>query len=392
MRRFHYPFLAIFWLLLGLGTTFVAAENTAAMGDAPDCHPSKNSTTNPQASAAAPAAIPVKVPSTEVWPPQVTVPIQESDAVSKDGARVKTVLFKDMPIDRIYPSMRGPWTRKYVSLDPAHTSPFLWITSYRAEILDGVTGSASQEFMCHTNMDLAGAAGSANAFRRIRSELSISQGQKETDFPKGYALRIEDRADSQMDVNVMVLNNNYADIHKKLDFKVTIQYVDDQTAQTKKMTPLFESAVGIDCPTEAAPTNGEDTVCEPASAFLVAGGPGKRTGHWLVPPGRQVLRANAGRGLGLGSDTTTHYIWMHVHPYAESMELVDKTTGKSVWKGSVKNDPHKAIVENTEHYSDPKGLMIYKDHDYEVISTYNNPTDHKIDAMAALWMYFKDKS
>src|SRR5437879_6262202 len=131
MRRFHYPFLAIFWLLLGLGTTCAAAEDTAAMGSAPDCHPSKNSTTTPQASAPTPAATPVKAPSAEVWPPQVNVPIQETDAVSKDGAKVKTVLFKDMPIDRIYPSMRGPWTRKYVSLDPAHASPYLWVTSYR---------------------------------------------------------------------------------------------------------------------------------------------------------------------------------------------------------------------------------------------------------------------
>ena len=34
-----------------------------------------------------------------------------------------------------------------------------------------------------------------------------------------------------------------------------------------------------------------------------------------------------------------------------------------------------------------KGLALYKDHRYEFVSIYQNPLDHDVDAMSALWMY-----
>ena len=43
----------------------------------------------------------------------------------------------------------------------------------------------------------------------------------------------------------MVLNSNYPDIHKALDFKSTVRYVDDQTALKEKLVPLTQASVFI---------------------------------------------------------------------------------------------------------------------------------------------------
>ena len=41
----------------------------------------------------------------------------------------------------------------------------------------------------------------------------------------------------------------------------------------------------------------------------------------------------------------------------------------------------------TDSYSSTTGFPIYKNHDYELITVYDNPTGHDIDAMAVLRLY-----
>ena len=45
------------------------------------------------------------------------------------------------------------------------------------------------------------------------------------------------------------------------------------------------------------------------------------SGHWVVPPGRQENRTLVTEWLNLRFDTTVHYIAVHLHPFAESLEL-----------------------------------------------------------------------
>lgn len=42
-------------------------------------------------------------------------------------------------------------------------------------------------------------------------------------------------------------------------------------------------------------------------------------------------------------------------------------------------------------FSSKEGISIYKDHEYEIISTYNNITNESKDAMALIYMYLFDK-
>ncbi len=301
-------------------------------------------------------------------------PVVSEQGTAPDGEHYKILVFKGLEIDKLYPSMRGPWTRAYLTLEP--DSPRLWITGYRAEVLDGKSGRASQEFMCHTKLDQV-ASPQASSAQGMQSFFVISQGQDEIRFPKGFGLRVENNAEHRYDLNVMVLNNNYPTIKRKLDFKATIDYLKDAEAKEKGYIPLTLISASVYC-----------TGCREASPGQMQG-PNGSTGHWYVPPGRHSYRQTI--SLGLAKDTTVHYIMAHLHPHAESVELRDLTTNESVWKGHMSNDPDpaKSLLLKTEHYTSSKGKPLYKDHQYEVIATYNNPTPQDIDAMASFWIYVR---
>jgi hypothetical protein len=314
--------------------------------------------------------------------------VRVGDERDGNGHHRQTILFKNFQIEGIYPSMRGPWNRTLLGGPGSPGARSIWITRYRAEVLDEKTGAASQEFMCHTNVDLVGAR-AGGGLASVHAQLSISQGQQEIDFPPGLALKIDVAPDQMIDVSAMVLNNNDASIRRTLDFKATLDYEDDAGAARLGLAPLFQGAVWTSCALDAADAVPGETVCRAAS-----GAPDQRdvrgrhaTGHWIVPPGRQVIVNDV--DMPVKTATTLHYVWMHVHPYAESMELWDRTEGRAVFQGTVVNAKGRAAVVSTDHYSDPKGLPVYPDHRYELITVYDNPTGHDIDAMAALWMYFR---
>lgn len=311
-----------------------------------------------------------------------------TESRTADGAFVKTVLFTNMLIDRIYPSMRGPNKEEHVNLTKSDGA--VWITRYRAEVLDPATGSGLQEYMCHTNLDLAGVPKSeANGY--MRQEFCISQGQKEIVMPKGYALRIPDDNNLQWRLWVMVLNNNDHVVKKVLNFQSRIEYYDAVTAAKKKLIPLYQTGAALfPLTVDSNARPGEPTVKTAVEAEVSDRMDGRRrTGHWMVPPGRQELAEDVTRQMNIKRDTTIHYIWMHIHPYAESVEIWDKTANKSLWKGTCQNDPNpkRAAILSTDHYSSTTGLKVYKDHQYELRSVYNNVTDHDVDAMVSVWMY-----
>jgi hypothetical protein len=118
----------------------------------------------------------------------------------------------------------------------------------------------------------------------------------------------------------------------------------------------------------------------------------KFTGHWVVKPGREVNRALATHFLQLQFDTTIHYIAVHLHPFAESIELFDRTDKKSVWKAKARQTKGKIGLEHVDHFISKEGIPIHKDHEYEVISTYNNTSGEDQDSMAVMFLYVLDQN
>jgi len=266
----------------------------------------------------------------------------------------------------------------------------VWITSFRTDVLDSKSNVANQQYMCHASLDIVGPAGPDGEPSNRRQAFTVSQGQTEIAFPRGFAMPIpnDDRQESLL---VQVLNNNEPQIHRELKFKATLHYFGETDARKRKLIPLKLTGGSVRAVIDPATARPQEVVVRPAYQEEVFRDPEGRlaTGHWLVPPGKQVLATEL--GLGLDRDTTVHFMWMHVHPYAESLQLRDETIDRIVWKGNVKNDPDskRAAILTTDTYSSQDGLLLHRDHKYELIATYQNPTPHPVDAMASLWMYVR---
>ena len=114
--------------------------------------------------------------------------------------------------------------------------------------------------------------------------------------------------------------------------------------------------------------------------------------HWYVPPGRHEYRYTIPSGIPMPFDTTVHYIAVHLHGYGESLELLDKTDGRSIYKSMARNYTDRIGIAELKHFSSVEGIPVFKDHEYELVAVYNNPTDRNIDAMAVMYMYLYDKN
>ena len=118
----------------------------------------------------------------------------------------------------------------------------------------------------------------------------------------------------------------------------------------------------------------------------------KFTGHWVVKPGREVNKTLVTKFLQLQFDTKIHYIAVHLHPFAESLTLIDRTTGETVFDAKTKQTDGKIGLAHVDHYESVEGMPIYKDHEYELLSVYNNTSGEDQDSMAVMFMYLHDKN
>ena len=111
----------------------------------------------------------------------------------------------------------------------------------------------------------------------------------------------------------------------------------------------------------------------------------------MVKPGREVNQTLVTKILELPYDTTIHYIAVHLHPFAESLELRDLTAGQVVFKSVDAAVPDRIGLAHVDSFSSVEGIPIYKDHEYELVSVYNNITDQDQDSMAVMNLYMLDK-
>ena len=69
----------------------------------------------------------------------------------------------------------------------------------------------------------------------------------------------------------------------------------------------------------------------------------------------------------------------------------DLTTGETVFIAKAKNSADKIGLEFVDFLSSEEGIPLYKDHEYTLISLYNNRSDEKQDAMASMFIYMLDR-
>ena len=94
--------------------------------------------------------------------------------------------------------------------------------------------------------------------------------------------------------------------------------------------------------------------------------------------------------MNLPFDTTIHYIAVHLHPFAESLTLRDVTTGETVLASKAENRPERIGLARVDQIASAKGITLHKDHQYELVSAYNNTTGQNRTAMAVMYLYVED--
>lgn len=293
-----------------------------------------------------------------------------------------------------YASMQGPKSIRSFQLGANPDNTNVWIRRYKVDILDldGVAEASddAKEFFCHAwLMADSGHRNPKTGQRGTRGGrdptlfLTISQGLEDMQLPNGYAVQFNNRDVSRVGLMTMAVNNNHDEIDKEIQFRATIEYLDDSAAERlgiKNLTGFQlhakQQLSAVKSPHHAHGPGGHESK------------PQKRrtTDHWLVPPGQQVLRSDVESGV-VRFDGMIHFIKIHLHPYGESVTLVDKTTGEEVWKGSATNHSERAHLTEIEFYSSTTGIPVYRDHDYELVTVYDNPTDEDIDAMAVMRIF-----
>ncbi len=330
-------------------------------------------------------------------------------AIAADLYQSKEVFSQTYTIDRKYKSMEGPQSAQKVFLLEGQPAELLWITAIRTEMVgaDGVT-PLPPEFMCHVNLDLDSAYHKAvlgwekNVNARI---LTLSQGQLEARFPKGFGIPI--LSAEPLVLITQVLNHNLEKPNLQVRHRVTVEYVRDCDLVTS-LKPLFNTAVYGMALTEGrdghfglatSDTANHGMGCLPGTQApnAVSGseyndGLGRKfTGHWVVKPGREVNHTNVTKLMNLPFDTTLHYAAVHLHPFAKSLEFRDLTTGETLFESQATGPMRGVGLTRVDAFSSEIGIPVFKNHEYELVSVYDNTSPANQDSMAVMYLCVLDK-
>ena len=330
-------------------------------------------------------------------------------------------------IDKIYHSMEGPSSVERIYLgDPNAPAELLWVTGIRTEMVDA-DGTTPQlpELMCHVNVDLDGPKHQALfGLRRATASrlMTLSQGMLSAKLPAGFGFPLASNEPLLLFTQVLNLNIQHPN-NIKVRHRVTIDYVraNDATAPIK---PLFNvGASGMvqldgnpialthsmmsapDRSSVTAEAGHEGATMNPNMSCLVGSRAPqatstsadyvdpqghKMTGHWVVPPGKQVNHSDITWFMNLQSDTRLRYAAAHLHPFAKSLEMRDMTTGKTVFSVKAENPASGIGLTHVDEFTSAEGVPINHAHKYSLISTYDNPTNANADSMASVFLGLDD--
>jgi len=326
--------------------------------------------------------------------------------VSKGIEQEYTIVSPVYHVDKIYKSMKGPSSVNNFNFPGIEDDEIIWITGFKAVMVgeDGKT-PVSQEFMCHSNLDIdIKKHKKLVGWDKIRTSsrlFTLSQGQYEIEFPKGYGIPLFGKEKLRLATQVLNLN----DTKNKHDVRhqITVKYIRDKDAK-EPLKPLIQTgAVGVkllegkdgyfghESPNEDV--HGSSCLAgETASGHSYNDKFGRTfTGHWVVEPGIEENNTNVTKFINIPYDTTIHYIAVHLHPFAESLKLVDLTTGETLFKSKVRAPENRIGIDYVDYFESEEGIPVYKDHQYQLVSVYNNTSDEPQDSMAVMYLYIFDR-
>ncbi len=333
-----------------------------------------------------------------------------------DGTEdAKSYLTSDVyRLDKIYRSMEGPFSiARRLRLQSADRCRVQWVTGVETQVVGpNDLQPVSQEFFCHSNLTLSEhGPGPARHNQRFGGKthldwrlFTLVPDRLSIELPKGFGIPVP--ADTALDYVTMSLNLNIPDELVNVRMRTTVHTIaaDQPGAPTKA---LFRRALYVVQPqssSASAATMAEtmphhvgagcaDSCRVNLSAASTIGKSGEgQTAHWLVPPGHQVYTTEITPQLNLPFDTTIHYATIHVHPFARGMELRDLTTGKTMIRLSSRDWSDRLGVAHVDELKSIDGIVIQRDHRYQLTTEYDNTSGAPTDAMAILYLYLLEKT
>ena len=327
----------------------------------------------------------------------------------------REVLSQVYTIEKKYRSMEGPSSVQQVFLgDPAEPE-LIWLLGVKTEMVtdDGKTPQLP-ELMCHVNVDIdAGRHRMLFGVQRYIGTrvVTLSQGMLGARVPDGFGFPMS--SSEPLNLVTQVLNHNIDNPGTiKVRHRVTFEYLRDRdlTEPIKPLLNIGASGMVFLADATAIPmvqmnSSTSNHHSAEGSCLMLARAPNsmgtssdytdpqgrKLTGHWIVPPGRQVNHTDVTWFMNLPFDARLHYAAVHLHPFAESLTLRDVTADKTIFKATTKNPENKIGLDHVDTFTSVEGVQLFKDHKYELISVYNNPTKTTHDSMASIFLGIEDK-
>lgn len=304
-------------------------------------------------------------------------------------------------IDTLYPSMTGPMSVHYFQLAEAGVDSRAWVTRYEVEVKgDQLPPGTEAEWMCHHNLDYSlqqyyEGYGLKNRAEVQTSRLfTLSQGQTEFKFPKGFGLPLE--SDLSLSATAQVLNHNVPEIDMKVQQDITFHFVKEADLQ-KRLKPLYQQSLALLVeiePEKEGMLDSNITKCLPAEAarpHLLETKDGRTlAGHWIIPPGKDEQSYPVTSILQLPFETRLHAVGVHLHPYASAIELRDLTLDSTIYRAEAASFTNRIGLEKVDWMEDPEGIPLYPDHEYGLYYTAHNTSGRSQDMMAVLLLYLYD--
>jgi len=289
------------------------------------------------------------------------------------GPRIAVHETKELPLDRLYASMAGPYDTiefDYTGLD--------WVTGIRADPVDAETGEIlGEEFICHAQLQLP------NSTRLMVT----APGVNAVRFPEGFGMPVRKILDGlpaydrQLTLLGMLLNTQVAEIDRKVKVRWTIEYWKDEDEAAADLTSLYKTTLSMTV--EDLELFDGPVPDDPGARCVLVGG---RNIHWLVPPGPQTTRRRFTNFMPV--ESTVHFAAVHLHNYGVYMRLNDVTTGEMLWQTDAEYDEDHLHIKSQPAYSSTEGFTMYPDHEYEIEAYYDNTTRADIDAMAMMYIFY----
>jgi hypothetical protein len=302
-------------------------------------------------------------------------------------------------VDQIYKSMEGPKAMRSFQLD-SNNENLLWINAFETKALStNEVDVLSNDYVCHTNIDFYDGEHYSrwNLNERIGQQYprltSMSNGIENYEFPDGFGFPVF--GNENLFLSTQTLNHNIEGASFSVKHEVTLGYQPHHNS----MKPLQSKTVFIMLPYDAdnpfqGPTEANPNMCLPIetgnhSYLNDKGDP--LSGHWVIFSGKERYRYDITSQLQLKDSTTMHHIATHLHPYAETLSFKDKTLDSILFTAEAKNYTDKIGLKNVSSFSSKEGIMLYPNHNYELILETNNTSDINQDMMASMFVFLYDK-